>query len=177
MQTILVHSCCAPDALYCLKFVQDEGIYKPEAFFYNPNIYPDEEYFKRFDDMRKVAEHLGVPLHDEGYHYDDFLNFIKGYEDEPEGGQRCAMCIDLRLRRAALYAKNHEFDAFTTVLSVSPHKSADLIKYFGRKNADEVGIEFIFYDFKKGGGFQKSVEMSKGLNLYRQKYCGCAFSM
>jgi len=176
MDSILLHCCCAPDALYCLKYILDEGLYKPEAYFYNPNIYPEDEYLKRLADMEKVAEHLGVPMHHEVYDPWEFKSFVEGYETEPEGGYRCALCYDLRLRRTAHFARQFGFQAFATTLSVSPHKSADLIQYFGRKNAGDEGVKFVSYDFKKGGGFQKSVKMSKDLKLYRQKYCGCEYS-
>jgi hypothetical protein len=177
MAKILLHCCCAPDALYCLKHLQDEGLYTPEAFFYNPNIYPEDEYWKRFWDMDKVAKRLNVSLYSPVYNPEEFISNVKGYEDEPEGGYRCALCYDFRLRQTARFVKDKGFDAYTTTLTISPHKSSDLIHYFGRKNAEEEGIGFIFYNFKKDGGFQKSVEMSKEMGLYRQKYCGCEYSM
>jgi len=154
-----------------------EGRFDVTAYFYNPNIFPDVEYRKRFKDMQRVAHELGVPLLDEGYDQKEFLQYIQGHEHDQEGGYRCALCFDLRLRHAAIYAKNNGFDAFTTVLTVSPHKSSSLVRYFGQKNADEVGTEFVFFDFKKGGGFQESVRMSKKMKLYRQNYCGCEFSI
>ena len=127
--------------------------------------------------MEHVAGELDVPLHEDGYNPDEFLAFIKGHEEDLEGNYRCALCFDLRLKRTAQYAKENAFDAYTTVLTVSPHKSTSLVRFFGHKNADEVGTEFIFIDFKKEGGFQESVRMSKEMKLYRQKYCGCEFSL
>lgn len=177
MDKLLVHCCCAPDALYCLNRLKEEGRFEVAAYFYNPNIFPDVEYKKRLREMERVAEELGVPLHEEGYSPDEFLAFIKGHEDDLESGYRCALCFDLRLKRAAQHAKENGFDAYTTVLTVSPHKSTSLVRFFGQKNADEVGTEFIFFDFKKEGGFQESVRMSKEMKLYRQKYCGCEFSL
>ncbi len=177
MDKVLVHCCCAPDALYCLKKLLDEGNYDPSAYFYNPNIYPEDEYRKRLGDMVRVARELGVPLVEGDYEPGKFTEFIAGHENELEGGYRCARCFDLRLGNTALYTKEHGFDAYTSTLTVSPHKSASLIRYFGMKNADEGSTEFIFIDFKKGGGFQESVRLSKEMGLYRQKYCGCEYSL
>lgn len=177
MDKLLVHCCCAPDALYSLSKLKNEDRFDVAAYFYNPNIFPDVEYRKRFKDMERVAAELGVPLHNEGYDQKEFLQCIQGHEHDLERGYRCALCFDLRLNHTAMYAKNNGFDAFTTVITVSPHKSASLVRYFGHKNADEVGTEFVFFDFKKGGGFQESVRMSKKMKLYRQRYCGCEFSI
>ena len=177
MDKLLVHCCCAPDALYCLSRLKEEKRFEVVAYFYNPNIFPDAEYGKRLKEMERVADELGVALHEQAYHPHEFLDFVKGHEDDIEGNYRCALCFDLRLKHTAQYAKEHGFHAYTTVLTVSPHKSTSLVRYFGHKNADEVGTEFIFIDFKKGGGFQESVRMSKKMKLYRQKYCGCEFSL
>ena len=105
-----------------------------------------------------------------------FYNTVKGYENEPEGGARCFLCYELRLREAAIIAKQNNFDYFTTTLSISPLKNADKLNEIGRLMSDEYGIAYLYSDFKKKNGYKRSIELSKEYNLYRQNFCGCIYS-
>ena len=171
---LLMHACCAPCASACVEQVKD--FFDLTLYFYNPNIDGKEEYDKRAEELKRLCEYFGVPAVIEDYFNAEFYNIAKGYEDIPEGGSRCARCFDLRLNRAAGYAKENGFDYFTTTLTLSPLKNAVLLNEIGERIAKETGVKWLPTDFKKKGGYQRSIELSKELNLYRQNYCGCEFS-
>ena len=173
--TILVHVCCAPDALYVLRLLQDE--YDVTAFFTNSNIQPEEEYVKRLEEARKVARLLGVPLLEDGYDAGRWLRFTCKFKDEQEKGRRCDVCYALRLQRTAETASGQGFDIFATVMSLSPWKKAAVINRIGRQFGKRYGLRFLEADFKKKNGFKKSVDLSRGHGLYRQNYCGCLYSL
>lgn len=168
---LLIHICCAPDATVAIERLSPE--YAVEAFFYNPNIHPREEYERRLADMRKVAEQGGVPLH-EG-HYDDarWLDLARDLMDEPERGRRCEVCFRMRLESTAAFAKEHGFQAFAATLTVSPHKDAGLVNRLGKEAGERLGVAYLATDLKKKDGFKRSLELSRELELYRQGYCGC----
>jgi predicted adenine nucleotide alpha hydrolase (AANH) superfamily ATPase len=172
---ILVHVCCAPDALYVLRLLQDE--YDVSGFFTNSNIHPAEEYVKRLEEARKVARLLDVPLLEDGYDADRWLGLTRKFKDEPEKGRRCDVCYALRLQRTAETASGQDFDAFATVMSLSPWKKAVVINRIGRQFGKRHGVRFLEADFKKKDGFKKSVDLSRGHGLYRQNYCGCIYSL
>jgi predicted adenine nucleotide alpha hydrolase (AANH) superfamily ATPase len=172
---ILVHVCCAPDALYVLGLLQGE--YDVTAFFANSNIHPAEEYALRLEEARKVARLLGVPLVEDSYDPAGWLALTAKFMDEPEKGRRCDVCYASRLQRTAASAARLGFDAFATVMSLSPWKKAAVINRVGRQFGKRHGVRFLEADFKKKDGFKKSVDLSRGHGLYRQDYCGCLYSL
>ncbi len=172
---LLLHSCCAPCSSYVLEYLKD--FFDITVLYYNPNIYPHEEFYKRSEEQKMLCEKMGgievfVLDADPGEFYDK----VKGYENEKEGGERCFICYELRLRKAAEYAKKNGFDYFCTTLSISPLKNADKLNEIGVKIAEEYDIKYLLSDFKKKNGYKRSVELSNEYGLYRQNYCGCVFS-
>ncbi len=171
---ILVHLCCAPDALYVLSLLKED--YELCGYFYNPNIHPRQEYDLRLEETRKVARTLEIRLYEEIYDDQRWLALTRKFKDEPEKGRRCDVCYALRLERTAQKASALGIELFTTVMSLSPWKKADSLNRLGRMFASRYGIKFLEADFKKKDGFRKSIELSKGHGLYRQNYCGCVYS-
>ena len=172
---ILVHVCCAPDAAYVIDLLRES--YDPAAFFYNPNIHPAGEYALRLADTRRLARDLGVPLLEGDYDDARWHRLTAKFKDEPEKGRRCDVCYAVRLERTAVRAAADGFDAFTTVMSLSPWKKAGALNRIGRMFGRRHGLVFLEADFKKQDGFKKSVELSRGMDLYRQDYCGCVWSL
>jgi predicted adenine nucleotide alpha hydrolase (AANH) superfamily ATPase len=172
---ILVHVCCAPDALYVLGLLQGEC--DVTAFFSNSNIHPAGEYALRLEEARKVARLLGVPFVEDAYDPAGWLALTAKFKDEPEKGRRCDVCYAARLQRTAGSAARLGFDAFATVMSLSPWKKAAVINRIGRQFGKRHGVRFLEADFKKKDGFKKSVDLSRGHGLYRQDYCGCLYSL
>lgn len=176
--SLLMHSCCAPCSSYCLTYLAE--YFRITVFYYNPNISPQEEYEKRVWEQQRLIDELPVkwPVqYVQGeYEPDRFFEMARGKEDVPEGGERCFACYELRQRAAAEYAGEHGFDYFTTTLSVSPHKNAAVLNEIGLRLAQEYGVPYLVSDFKKRGGYQRSIELSKEYDLYRQNYCGCVYS-
>ena len=149
--------------------------YLINGYFYNPNIFPPEEYEKRMNSLIIFRRYINFELFIGNYANKKWLDYIKGFESEKEGGKRCELCIRFRLESSACIAKSKKIKLFATTLSISPHKNADMINTIGREIALKNNLCFLEKDFKEKGGFAKSVEISKKLNLYRQKYCGCNF--
>lgn len=176
--TLLLHSCCAPCSSYVLEYLSN--YFKITVLYYNPNIFPKEEYEYRIQEQRKLIDHLPVKneinLISTEYHPEDFYEIAKGHEKDPEGGERCFKCYELRLREAAKYAVEGNFDYFTTTLSISPLKNAEKLNEIGAKISEETGIKYLYSDFKKKNGYKRSVELSEIYGLYRQNYCGCVYS-
>lgn len=172
---MLVHICCAPDALYVMNLLRRE--YEVAGYFYNPNIHPEEEYALRLDEARRVSQALSFELIEGTYDKVNWLFITRKFKDEPERGLRCDVCYAMRLAKTARQASELGFDAFTTVMSLSPLKKAATMNKIGRMFAQRYKIDFLEADFKKRDGFKKSVAMSKQHRLYRQNYCGCAYSM
>lgn len=172
---LLLHACCGPCSTHVIEILKDE--YDLTLFFYNPNIYPKEEYLKRLDAVKKVSKDMSVPLIIEEYNPSIWENAVRGVEQETENGKRCEICFNLRLEATAEYAKKNNYDMFTTTLTISPYKNAETINTIGKSLEGEYGIEFLESDFKKDDGYKKSIELSNKLGLYRQKYCGCVYSM
>ena len=172
---LLLHSCCAPCSSYCLGEVA--GHVKTTVFYYNPNLDSEAEYDKRKAEQIRLLHETGLAdLLDCDYSPEDYAEAVIGFEGEPEGGARCKKCFELRLRRTAEEAKKRGYDLFGTTLTVSPLKNAALINELGYAIAEDVGIEYLPSDFKKRGGYLRSIELSKEHELYRQNYCGCKFS-
>ncbi len=176
--SLLLHSCCAPCSSYVLEYLSE--YFKITVLYYNPNIFPLEEYKYRIEEQRRLIESLPAknPINfiSTEYEPEKFYEAVKGYENIPEGGERCFKCYELRLREAALYARRGDFDYFTTTLSISPLKKADKLNEIGLRLEEEYGVKYLCSDFKKKNGYKRSVELSAEYGLYRQEYCGCVFS-
>ncbi|MBR1390565.1 MAG: epoxyqueuosine reductase QueH [Lachnospiraceae bacterium] len=177
--TLLLHSCCAPCSSYVIEYLS--VFFQITVFYYNPNIYPDEEYFKRVKEQQEFirrfpAKHAVRFLEGE-FDKAAFYAMAKGLEQEREGGARCFGCYELRLRKTAEEARKGQFDYFTTTLSISPMKNAEKLNEIGQRLAEEYELHYLFSDFKKRNGYQRSVELSKEYGMYRQDYCGCIYSM
>ncbi len=174
-EKILILTCCAPDLTYPLELLTKD--YEVYVFFYNPNIHPIREYYRRLIDAILVTEIYDAVWVDAPYDYREWFKYIKGYEKEPEGGKRCELCFRMRLERACEKAEEMGIGKITTTLTISPHKDASLIKRLGEEVCEGRDVEYVHYDFKKKDGFKRSVELSKKFGLYRQKFCGCVFSL
>ena len=172
---LLLHSCCAPCSSYCLSEVAPA--FQTTVFYYNPNLDSREEYEKRkAEQIRFLCETGLAAFLDCDYSPEDFMKAASGYEGEAEGGARCEKCFTLRLSRTAQEAKRGGYDYFGTTLTVSPLKNAALINVIGFALGKEYGVCYLPSDFKKRGGYLKSIELSKVHSLYRQNYCGCIYS-
>ena len=167
---LLLHICCAPCSSAAIERLRSE--YDVTGFFSNSNIAPEPEYWRRLSEARRLAGELEIPFVIDTYDHADWLECVKGYEDEPEGGARCERCFAFSLSHAAAYADANGFDLYTTTLSISPHKHTPTIFRVGH----DLG-PFLDVDLKKQDGFQRSLELSREYGLYRQDYCGCEFSL
>ncbi len=176
--TLLLHGCCAPCSSYCLEYLS--RFFSITLCFYNPNIYPESEYNHRAAEVMRLVSEMDfvhpVRVVVESFEPGEFYDAVKGYEKEKEGGERCFLCYELRLRRAAQRAKEGGYDYFTTTLSISPLKNASKLNEIGERIAAEYGVSHLPSDFKKKEGYKRSIELSRKHNLYRQNYCGCVFS-
>ena len=171
---LLMHACCAPCSSACLERIKD--FFDITVYYYNPNIDSAEEYAKRSAEQERLCKALKVKFIAESYAPEEFYAAAKGYEDAPEGGARCEKCFYLRLKKTAETAKEKNFEYFTTTLTLSPLKNAALLNETGERIAGETGVKWLPSDFKKQGGYLRSVELSNVYGLYRQNYCGCIFS-
>ncbi len=171
---LLVHICCAPDALYVLGLLQEN--FEVCGYFYNPNIHPSKEYEMRLEETRKVVQTLDVHLIEEIYDDGHWFKVTQKFKGEPEKGRRCDICYAIRLKKTAQKASELGFGMFTTVMSLSPMKKATVLNRMGKMFSRRYKTDFLEADFKKKDGFKKSVELSKSQKLYRQNYCGCVYS-
>lgn len=171
---LLLHMCCIGCGVAVIKKLRKE--YDVVLYFYNPNISPRSELSKRLSEIKRIAKSFHLQVIVSHALHRTWLQKIRGHEHEPERGGRCVICYRDRLTSTARRAKRLGFDAFTSTLSISPHKNYDVIKRLGEELQSELGVKFLDEDFKKDGGFQRSCKLSKELNLYRQTYCGCEFS-
>jgi len=159
---LLLHSCCGPCSSYVITYLKD--YFDITILYYNPNIEPKEEYEKRKLEQVRLINELNV-------------NFIDiDYENDLEGGNRCHLCYELRLKKTMDLAIKNNFEYFGTTLTVSPYKNAQIINILGEKLVKDKNVKWLYSDFKKKDGYKKSIELSKEYNLYRQDYCGCLFS-
>lgn len=170
---LLLHCCCAPCATSVIERLLNEEDFDITLYFSNSNIMPEDEYIKRLNELKKLANIHNLPLIVDVYVTSDYMLAIKGFESMGEGSIRCDKCIYYRLERTAEYAKNNGFDCFCTTLTVSPHKNAEHINNSGLELSSIFDIEFLVRDFKKRDGFKRSIELCKLYNIYRQTYCGC----
>lgn len=175
---LLLHSCCAPCSSYCLEYLSK--YFEITDMFYNPNIYPPEEYDKRSKELERLIGEMPleskVTFLPEEYDEQEFYKAVRGLESLGEGSERCMACFRLRLEKAAKYAKEHGFDYFTTTLSISPYKNAQALFSISEELSIKYGVAFLPSDFKKRNGYKRSIELSHEYDLYRQDYCGCVFS-
>ena len=176
---LLLHSCCAPCSSYVLEYLSN--YFSITVFYYNPNIYPPEEFGKRVEEQQRLIGELPVkhPVSflEGPYEPERFYDMARGLEALPEGGERCFRCYRLRLEEAAQMARAGGFDYFTTTLSISPLKNAQKLNEIGAYLAEEYKVPYLFSDFKKKNGYKRSTELSAQYGLYRQDYCGCVFSL
>lgn len=176
---LMLHSCCGPCSTYVLEYLSE--YFEIVLFYYNPNIFPEGEYIKRLENQRKVIDSMcfkhPVSLFSLPYNHEEFSECARGFENEREGGKRCEKCFRLRLDKTAREAKHQNCDYFTTTLSVSPHKNAELLNGIGSEMSEKYGVGYLYADFKKREGYKRSIELSKEFDLYRQVYCGCEFSI
>lgn len=175
---MFLHSCCAPCSTSVIDRLKEE--FDLTIFYYNPNIFPQEEYAKRLKEQCRYVEEAGLNIFVIDGTYDDFEKFdecLRPYAAEAEGGRRCEKCISLRLAKTAQEAKRRGYDIFASTLSVSPHKNALFINELGKSLSEKFGLEFLCADFKKKDGYLNSIKASKKFEIYRQKYCGCKYSM
>ena len=175
---LFLHSCCAPCSSYVLEYLSD--YFEITDFFYNPNIEPEEEYRHRESELIRLISEMDLrhPVHFEAGRYDpsEYYEAVKGLEHIHEGGERCFACYRLRMEEAAKHAAEGGYDYFTTTLSISPLKNASKINEIGQELEAVYGVKHLPSDFKKKGGYQRSIQLSKEHGLYRQDFCGCVFS-
>ena len=174
---ILLHACCAPCSSYVLEYLSQ--YFNITVFYYNPNISPKEEYEFRLDELKRLIKETGytnVFVTDAIYDPENYEETIKGLENEPEGGRRCEKCFRLRLEESAKNCAEKGIQYFTTTLTISPLKNADMLNSIGEEMAQKYGITWLPSDFKKKDGYKRSIELSREYGLYRQDYCGCRYS-
>ncbi len=173
---LLIHSCCAPCSSYVLEYLTE--YFDITVLYYNPNIYPENEFKKRLLEQKKLILEMGhkIDVIDAGYDLDEFYSAVKGLENEPEGGKRCEKCFFLRLDKTAQLAKDGNFDYFTTTLTISPLKNEQILNQIGGQLSKKYKVPYLYSDFKKKNGYKRSIELSKKYELYRQNYCGCVYS-
>lgn len=176
--TLLLHSCCAPCSSYVLEYLTN--YFYITILFYNPNITSKEEYDKRLNELKRLVDNLPhsnkIEIIEARYEPKEFTEIAKGLEMALEGGERCFKCYRLRLEEAAKFAKVNNYDYFTTTLSISPHKNAKKLNEIGEELSKTYQVNYLYADFKKKGGYQRSIELSKKYDLYRQDFCGCIYS-
>lgn len=179
-KNILIHSCCGPCSSYVIKYLLP--YFNITILYYNPNIFPYEEYLKRKEEQIKVINELNkisdnkINIMDCDYDNSIYEKEIKGLEKEPERGKRCEVCYKLRMEKTAVLAKEKNYDYFCTTLSVSPYKNANLINQIGKELEEKYNVKWLYSDFKKKDGYKESIKLSEKYNLYRQNYCGCIYS-
>jgi len=175
LKKMLLHVCCANCVLHPYETLKND--FDVTLYFYNPNIHPDKEYDKRLSCARQAAEKYGLTLIEGPYDKNNWLDMTYDYRNDPEGANRCEVCFNIRLEKTAVFAAENGYDIFATTLSVSPHKNSKIINNTGKMLSEKYGVEFFEADFKKQDGFKKTMLLSKELDLYRQNYCGCVYSI
>ena len=175
---LLLHACCAPCSSYVIEYLSK--YFDITILYYNPNIDTKEEFEKRLSELNRFVKEFkvenNVSVVSLGYDNLEYLDEIKGLEEELEGGSRCYKCFKLRLEKSCLYAKENNFDYFTTTLTISPLKNSKVINEIGNYLETKYNMPYLYSDFKKKEGYKRSIVLSHEYNLYRQDYCGCKFS-
>ena len=175
--SLLLHSCCAPCAGEIMEAVAASEI-KTTVYFYNPNIHPIQEYELRKEENKRYCQKLGFTFIDADYDKDNWFKRIKGLENEPERGERCTKCFDMRFERSALYAHENNFSLFATTLGISRWKDLDQVNNSGLRAADRYSdVNFWDFNWRKAGGSPRMIEISKREEFYQQEYCGCVYSL
>lgn len=176
--TLLLHACCGPCSSYVLEYLSN--YFDITILYYNPNIYPDKEFYRRKEELKKFLTEFKladtVKLIEDNYDPNEYYEAITGKEELGERSKRCYSCYELRLERTVKYAKEHNFDYFTTTLSISPYKVSDWINTIGGSLEKLYAVKYLYSDFKKKNGYKRSLELSSQYGLYRQDYCGCKYS-
>lgn len=176
-QKLLLHSCCAPCSGEVMEALHASGI-TYTIFFYNPNIHPVREYELRKQENIRFAKQHGIEFIDADYDVDNWFDRVRGLEHAPERGERCTVCFDMRFERTALYAHEHGFDIISSVLGISRWKDMNQINDCGERAAARYpAMKYWTYNWRKGGGSQRMLEISKRENFYQQEYCGCVYSL
>lgn len=170
---VVLHICCGVCAAGAADALLKEG-HQVAGYFYNPNIYPEEEYRLRLEAARHCAERLGFDLVEGLYDPGNWISAVAAFKDEPEGGARCSVCYRIRLEKTFSFMRETGADAFTSTLTISPHKPAIEINRLGTQVG---GTSFLSRDFKKKDGFNKATRLAKSWEIYRQNYCGCVYSL
>lgn len=175
---LVLHSCCAPCSSAVLERLHEA--FQLVVYYYNPNISPEGEFRHRSDEQRRLVSQMplreDVQVVEGEYDPERFYALVKGYEDAPEGGERCTICFEMRLRKTAEYARSIGAEYFTTTLSISPLKDAQRLNSIGEELAREYGLNYLHSDFKKKDGYRRSIQLSAQYDLYRQDFCGCVYS-
>ncbi len=172
---LLLHSCCAPCSSACLERLKD--YFQITVLYYNPNIDEETEYKKRKAEQIRLLQETGwAAFLDCDHEAEKFIQMAKGLENEPERGKRCYACYALRVNKTAELAKEKGFAYFATTLTLSPHKNAEWLNEIGEKAGGRYEVNYLYTDFKKKGGYYRSIELSNKYGLYRQDFCGCRFS-
>ena len=175
---LLLHSCCGPCSSYVISYLTN--YFDITILYYNPNIYPYNEYLKRKEEQIRLIKEINtvnkIDIMDCDYDNDLYNELVSGLENEPERGRRCEVCYKMRMKKTAMIAKANNYDFFCTTLSVSPYKNAELINKIGEELENSYNIRWLYSDFKKKDGYKKSILLSQKYNLYRQNYCGCIYS-
>jgi len=180
---MLLHTCCAPCALPIIEYLLTEKKVKGlTLYFYNPNIYPEEEYKKRLREVKKISKIYNLKLIVGEYEHDKWLEYLKKslphhLESYPENNERCLNCFCFRLDKTAEFAKKNNFHDFTTTLSVNRFKNTNFMNNYGQRLAKENNLNYVILELDPNKAYQKELELIKKYNLYSQKYCGCEFSM
>ena len=174
---LLLHACCG----VCSSAVLERLLphFDITILYYNPNIYPEDEYIKRLDTLKKLIKEMkgDIKIMPVNYEQERFYEIAEGLEKEKEGGSRCSKCYHLRLEKTALLAQKYGFDYFGTTLSISPYKNAEKLNTIGKALENKYGVKYLLADFKKKDGYKRSNELAREFNLYRQNYCGCEYSL
>ena len=175
---LFLHSCCAPCSSYVLEYLSEH--FAITVFYFNPNIAPEDEYRKRVEEQKRLIEQLPavypIQFLEGRYEPEEFYSRVRGLEKEPEGGARCRVCFELRLEEAARLAAEGGYDYYTTTLSISPLKNAQVLAQVAMEMGEKWGVAWLPSDFKKKEGYKRSIQLSSEYDLYRQNYCGCVFS-
>lgn len=174
--SLLLHACCAPCSSYVLEYLTK--YFDITLFYYNPNISPEKEYRYRVSEVQRLISEMcpQVKFVEGRYDPERFFEMAKGLEHEPERGARCHKCYRMRMEESAQEALKLRCDYFTTTLSISPQKDSAVLNEIGKSVSEQYGIPYLYSDFKKRGGYKRSIELSAQFSLYRQNYCGCIFS-
>ena len=173
---LLLHACCGPCSSYVIEYLSN--YFDITIYYYNPNIYPENEYLRRLNELIKFVNEFNnnIKVIEEKYDSKEYYNNIKGLENLGEKSKRCYNCYKFRMEKTVIFAKENNYDYFTTTLSISPYKNAEWLNEIGEELEKKYDIKYLYADFKKKNGYKRSIELSKIYNLYRQDYCGCIYS-